>query len=120
LRASRVGDDAVFEIADDGRGIGWDAVRAKAIVAGLPAATDEDLQRALFTDGISTADTVSETSGRGIGLAAVQSAVVTAGGRLQIVSELGRGTRFTFTFPLVLAARTRRAQVHLAIARELR
>jgi signal transduction histidine kinase len=120
LRAWRVGDDSFFEIADDGRGIGWDAVRAKAIAAGLPAATSDDLQRALLSDGISTADSVSETSGRGIGLAAVQSAVLSAGGRLQISSEPGRGTRFTFTFPVVTTARTRRAQVHIATAQELR
>jgi len=117
LRAWRVGDDACFEIADDGRGIAWDAVRAKAIAAGIPASSHDDLQRALFSDGISTADTVSEMSGRGIGLAAVQSAVQTSGGRLQLSSEPGRGTRFIFTFPVT--TRARRA-AHLALAQELR
>jgi signal transduction histidine kinase len=120
LRAWRSDSETFFEIGDDGRGIDWASVRAKALDAGLPATTDDDLQHALFSDGISTAAAVSETSGRGIGLAAVQSAVVTLGGRLQVSSELGRGTRFTFAFPLVVTARARRASpFHHAVAQEL-
>jgi len=99
LRASRTGNETVLEIVDDGRGVNWERVRSKAVAASMPADTQEDLERALFSDGLSTADMVSETSGRGIGLAAVRAAVLEVGGRLAVVSRQGGGTRFTFTFP---------------------
>jgi two-component system chemotaxis sensor kinase CheA len=99
--AARVDGTAVtIEVTDDGRGIDWDRVRAKATAADLPAATHEDLVLALFADGVSTKDTVSETSGRGVGLAAVLAAVKDAHGRVEVRSELTRGTRFVFTFDL--------------------
>jgi two-component system chemotaxis sensor kinase CheA len=103
-------DDGVvkIEVADDGRGVAWDRVRDKARAAGLPAETREDLERALFSDGLSTADHVSETSGRGVGLAAVQAAVRAIGGRVAVTSEAGAGTRFTFTFIAAPSARARR------------
>jgi chemotaxis protein histidine kinase CheA len=99
LRAWRTDNEDVFEIADDGRGIDWDRVRTRAIASSLPAETHEDLEHALFSDGLSTAAVVSETSGRGVGLAAVQAAVLEIGGRIVVASEPSRGTRFTFTFP---------------------
>ena len=85
-------DDLVtIEVADDGGGINWDRVRAKALAAGLPALSHDELVRALFSDGVSTADAVSETSGRGVGLAAVLAAVTEARGRVEVDSELTRG-----------------------------
>jgi two-component system chemotaxis sensor kinase CheA len=100
LRARTTGGVATIEIADDGRGIDWDRVRDKARAAGLPADGHDDLVRALFADGLSTASAVSETSGRGVGLAAVLAAVDEAHGRVDVQSERGTGTRFVFTFPV--------------------
>jgi len=98
LVARYTNDALVIEVVDDGRGIVWDRVREKAEAAGLPSATEHDLIKALFSDGVSTADEVSETSGRGVGLAAVDSVVRELGGEIAVQSELGKGTRFTFTF----------------------
>jgi len=98
LVARYTNDALVIEVVDDGRGIVWDRVREKAEAAGLPSATEHDLVKALFSDGVSTADEVSETSGRGVGLAAVDSVVRELGGEIAVQSELGKGTRFTFTF----------------------
>jgi signal transduction histidine kinase len=109
LRA-RIDDGVVaIEITDDGRGISWDRVRDQARAAGLPAADHGDLVRALFADGISTAAEVSETSGRGVGLAAVRAAVEELGGGIEVDSAPGRGARFVFTFVIPsVAPRTRR------------
>jgi chemotaxis protein histidine kinase CheA len=113
LQARLVDDTMTIAITDDGRGIAWDLVRAKAAAAGLPAESREDLETALFSDGISTATTITETSGRGVGLAAVQAVVRELGGRIAVTSEPGRGARFVFSFPAatVGAQRFRRTSV---------
>ena len=116
LRAWRTGNEALLEIADDGRGIDWDRVRTKAIASAIPADTHDDLERALFIDGLSTAGVVSETSGRGVGLAAVQAAVLEIGGRIAVASEPSHGTRFTFTFPSA-SVRHRRWTIPNRVAR---
>jgi two-component system, chemotaxis family, sensor kinase CheA len=91
---------AVFEIADDGAGIDWARLTRKARAAGLPTERSEDLHRALFASGVSTLDAVTETSGRGVGLAAVWDTTVALGGTVRVESELGRGTRLIFRVPL--------------------
>ena len=88
-----------IELADDGRGIDWDRVRAKAATAGLPHATQADLQRALLADGFSTRDDVTELSGRGVGLAALAAAVRTLGGAVTLDARPGQGTRLRITCP---------------------
>jgi len=99
LAAQRRGDAVVIELRDDGRGIAWDAVRAKADAAGLASATHEDLVAAILSDGMTTRDEVSEVSGRGVGLAALRVAVATAGGTIAVVSEAGHGTTFSIELP---------------------
>jgi two-component system chemotaxis sensor kinase CheA len=91
--------NVVIEIADDGRGIDWNRVAARAKGLGLPAHTAEDLENALFVDGLTTKDETTEVSGRGVGLSAVKGVVTAIGGRTLIASAFGRGTRFQFVFP---------------------
>jgi two-component system chemotaxis sensor kinase CheA len=91
-------------LADDGRGIDWTKVRQRAEAAGLPATTDADLQAALFADGLSTADAVTDLSGRGVGLSALKAAAAELGGRVEVCSRPGEGTRFEITIPTSQAA----------------
>jgi two-component system chemotaxis sensor kinase CheA len=99
LRTYVDGPDFVVAIEDDGRGIAWERVRERAREAGLPHESRADLKKALFVEGISTVDEVTEFSGRGIGLAAVRAACEERGGSIAVESEPGRGTSFVFRFP---------------------
>lgn len=73
--------------------------RARATGLGLPVKTEEDLVAALFTEGLSTADRVSDVSGRGVGMGALRAAVLALGGSIDIVSERGRGTCLRLRVP---------------------
>jgi len=106
LRTETRGDCFVISIGDDGRGIDWDKIRAKAQGAGLPAESRDDLIAALFSDGVSSRDAVSETSGRGVGMSALRDATRSLGGHITVESQRGHGTTFSFVFP---AERLRRA-----------
>ena len=77
----------------------WERVAEKARQHGLPSAGRAALVEALFADGVSTAETVSETSGRGLGMSAVRSVCASLGGAIQLESEPGRGTRLRFELP---------------------
>ena len=87
-------------VRDDGRGIDWQRVREKATAAGIPNESYQDLVDALFHDGLTTRDAVSEVSGRGVGLSSVRVACSKAGGSISVESESGVGTRFVFKFPV--------------------
>ena len=104
-RAGRVSiesrmDGSAFVIAveDDGRGIDWEAIRQRARLRGLPAATEQDLEEALFVDGITTREAVTDVSGRGVGLSAVRQICRQLGGTVRVRSQRGQGTRFEFVF----------------------
>ena len=99
LAVGEEADQLAIEIADDGRGIDWEALRAKAQRTGVPHGTPEDLVEALFADGVSTRDVVTETSGRGVGLAAVREAVARLDGRVEVLTAPGQGARFRFLVP---------------------
>ncbi|HVY29550.1 MAG TPA: ATP-binding protein [Polyangiaceae bacterium] len=99
LRAERVGQDYQVEIADDGRGIDWAVIRNCCEARGLASATHADLLQALLSPDFTTRAEVSETSGRGIGLSVVANAVRDLSGSVQVESELGKGTRWTFVLP---------------------
>lgn len=106
LRTYETGESFVVEVADDGRGIDWSGVAERAEALGLPNQDEQDLVEALFATGLTTKDSVSTTSGRGVGLAAVREACRELGGGVAVDSEIGRGTVVRFSFPLTVAGGT--------------
>jgi two-component system chemotaxis sensor kinase CheA len=109
VRARREKDLALLEVADDGRGIDPAAIRRKAVEKGLltPAQAerlrDRDALLLVCAPGFSTAAEVTETSGRGVGMDVVKSAVESLGGTLAIDSAVGAGTRIRLRLPLSVA-----------------
>ena len=106
VAARSVGGTVVIEVSDDGAGVDEDAVRDKAIRLGMIPADSplvgSALLALLFTPAFSTADTVTETSGRGVGLDVVRNAVEELGGSVEVRSERGTGTSFVLTLPVTL------------------
>ncbi|HYC02209.1 MAG TPA: ATP-binding protein [Azospirillaceae bacterium] len=106
LRASQRNSRVLLEVADDGRGMSAEAIRLKAVRNGLVSdeasrrMSDEQIRDFIFAPGFSTADAVTETSGRGVGMDVVRDAVTRLGGHITIHSEPGTGTRFTIDLPL--------------------
>lgn len=107
LAASHQGGNVVIEITDDGRGLPRDKIRAKAEANGLIAAgdtlTDEQIHDLIFQPGFSTADQVSDVSGRGVGMDVVRKNILALGGTVSVTSEEGVGSTFTIQLPLTLA-----------------
>jgi signal transduction histidine kinase len=99
LSATREADEVVIRVSDDGVGIDWDALGRKAAEAGIPFDTDEARIAALFRDGLSSRDQVTDVSGRGIGLAAVLQEVKRLGGAIAVTSKRGQGTTVEMHIP---------------------
>ncbi len=107
ITVQQEGNDVSVAFADDGGGLHLGKIRSKAIAQGLIGA-DADLRddqaiSLLFTPGFSTAEHVTELSGRGIGMDVVRSEVNALGGRIETVSHQGRGSTFTLILPLTTA-----------------
>jgi len=107
LRAFHQGGFIVIEIKDDGRGLNPDRIRAKAIERGLIRAEDsldeESIFELIFAPGFSTAEQVTDLSGRGVGMDVVRRNIEKMRGSVGIQSEVDRGTTFTISLPLTLA-----------------
>lgn len=109
MRAFHEGNQVVVEVSDDGRGIDPAAVKVKAIRAGAITEQeardmpDEEAVRLVFLQGLSTAKEITQLSGRGIGAAAVKSAIEQLRGSVSVRSEAGARTCFTLRMPLTLA-----------------
>jgi two-component system chemotaxis sensor kinase CheA len=107
IEALQRGNHVVIEVADDGRGIDPEAVRERAVRLGLiePEAvlTRKETLDLIFAPGLSTAEQVTETSGRGVGMDVVRENVTALGGLVHVDSQLGRGTTVVFTLPITLA-----------------
>ena len=109
LRALSRGNRVVIEIRDDGRGIAVDRVREKAISRGLVTPADaarmseNEIVKFIFAPGFSTAETVSETSGRGVGMDVVHTNVMRLGGSIDVETKVGSGSLFTLQLPLSAA-----------------
>lgn len=97
----------LIELADDGAGINREKVRQKAIANDLIPAdsnlTDEEIDNLIFLPGFSTADKISDISGRGVGMDVVKRSIQALGGRINITSKPGQGSVFTMSLPLTLA-----------------
>jgi two-component system chemotaxis sensor kinase CheA len=97
----------VIEVSDDGAGINRERVRAIATEKGLIAAdaalSDEETDNLIFMPGFSTADSLSDISGRGVGMDVVRRSIQELGGRISIMSRPGLGSTFTMSLPLTLA-----------------
>jgi len=100
FRAEREADRIRIRISDNGHGVSWDKVREKAKSVGIPYKNADDLVNALFYDGLSTKSSVSETSGRGVGMSALKAAVLNYGGAIRVESEFGKGTSIILELPL--------------------
>ena len=107
LHAYHQGGNIVIQISDDGAGIDHDKVRQKAIKQGLLTANevvlDSQLDDFLFHPGFSTAEKISDVSGRGVGMDVVKRNVRSLGGSIEVQSMQGEGTTFTIRLPLTLA-----------------
>ena len=107
LKVSLDNDEIKIEIADDGAGINIDKVKHKAIEKGLftadQALTDQSLMMVIFEPGFSTADTVSQISGRGVGLDAVRSDIAALSGRIDVSNVQGKGAMFNIHLPVTLS-----------------
>ncbi|MDA0977242.1 MAG: response regulator, partial [Proteobacteria bacterium] len=107
LRLSREGGYVVLTISDDGGGINVDAVRSKAIERGLMSAkqplSDHDIMQFILHAGFSTAQKLTQISGRGVGMDVVVSEIKALGGSITIDSTLGVGTEFTIRIPFTVS-----------------
>lgn len=107
LKAFHQGGNIVIEIHDDGAGLNEDKILAKAIEKGLVSESDvlspEKIHELVFLPGFSTADTVTDVSGRGVGMDVVRKNINSLGGTVEVVSKRGEGSVFTIRLPLTLA-----------------
>ncbi|HEY1149003.1 MAG TPA: response regulator, partial [Pseudoduganella sp.] len=106
VQVSQQGNEVVLEFSDDGAGLDLDRIRAKARKVGLIGnedVSDAEAVKLIFEPGFSTADTLTELAGRGVGMDVVQSEAQSLGGRVETQTEAGKGTRFTIRLPLTLA-----------------
>lgn len=106
LAASHQGGNIVIEVSDDGRGLDRERILTKARDRGMTVPDnphDDEVWGLIFEAGFSTAAEVTDVSGRGVGMDVVRSNIVALGGRVEIHSEGGRGTRMTVRLPLTLA-----------------
>lgn len=109
LRAYHSGNHVFIEIEDDGAGINRERVLAKAIDRGVvteqiaATLTDNQVYELIFSSGFSTADKISDISGRGVGLDVVKSTIESLGGTVSIDAEEGKGSLFSIQLPLTLS-----------------
>lgn len=107
LKASNEGNLIVIEISDDGAGINVEKVRNKAIQKGIihpdKVLSDQEAYQLIFEAGFSTADKISNVSGRGVGLDVVKTMIEKLNGTVTVFSEAGKGTTFSIKLPLTMA-----------------
>ena len=109
LLASHRGNSVVITVSDDGHGIDCERIRRKIVAKGLTSKTDaheladRELIAYIWHPGLSTAETITEVSGRGVGMDIVKSRIENLSGSIDVRSVVGQGTTFTIRLPLTLA-----------------
>ncbi|MGB3179356.1 MAG: chemotaxis protein CheA [Albidovulum sp.] len=107
LSAAHHAGRLIIDLGDDGRGLDRVRIRdialKKGLITGQDALSDDEIDKLLFRPGFSTAKSVTDLSGRGVGMDVVKTEISRLGGRISIQSEPGRGTRFIMSLPLSLA-----------------
>ncbi|WP_265922846.1 chemotaxis protein CheA [Cupriavidus nantongensis] len=106
LSAQHHGGNIVIEVSDDGGGLNRERILAKAIQNGLPVSdtiTDEEVWQLIFAPGFSTAEVITDVSGRGVGMDVVKRNIQEMGGHVEISSRPGLGTTIRIVLPLTLA-----------------
>lgn len=109
IGAVRVKDSILIAVRDDGRGVDLEAVRARAVAEGLVLAdlaedlSTQQLASFVFKAGLSTTESISDISGRGVGMDAVRATIESLGGQVEIATESGRGTTTTMIVPITAA-----------------
>lgn len=106
LSAAHQGGNIVIEVSDDGQGLNRDKILKKARERGLPVSdnmTDDEINQLIFAPGFSTADQVTDVSGRGVGMDVVKQNIQSMGGYVEIQSQRGKGTTIRIVLPLTLA-----------------
>jgi len=109
IKAYHEGGHVIIDIADDGRGLDEEKIRQKAIERGLIQAediakmSDEELLEMIFLPGFSTSQTVTDISGRGVGMDVVKTNIEKLGGAIEIFTQREKGTTFRLNLPLTLA-----------------
>lgn len=109
LRAFQDGNSVVIEVEDDGKGINVDKVKRKAIKNGIinqvesDALSEKDAVELLFKPGFSTAEVISDVSGRGVGLDVVKTKIESLGGTVEVETSTNNGSKFIIRLPLTLA-----------------
>ena len=112
LHAAHRGNAAVIEVEDDGGGIDVEKIKAKAIAMGVvrpelaTGMSDSEAMKLIFLPGFSTAETVGDQAGRGVGMDVVKRAIEAINGHIDIETEKGVGTKFTLSLPLTLLIST--------------
>lgn len=107
MEVAQQGNEVVIEFSDDGAGLDLERIRAKGVASGLLAegedVTEAQVADLIFEPGFTTAEALTELSGRGVGMDIVQSEAQALGGRVDLESTPGQGTRFVIRLPLTLA-----------------
>ncbi|VVE30060.1 chemotaxis protein CheA [Pandoraea soli] len=106
LSAAHQGGNIVIEVSDDGAGLRREKILAKAQQQGLPVSdsmSDEDVWQLIFMPGFSTAEAITDVSGRGVGMDVVKRNIQQMGGHVEILSSRGKGTTIRIVLPLTLA-----------------
>lgn len=107
LSAAHAGTEVLVSIRDDGRGLNAERIREKAISMGLISSevtlTDQQIHQLIFEPGFSTAQTITQLSGRGVGMDVVRRTIDSLRGRIDVISVPGQGTTVTLRMPLTLA-----------------
>ena len=107
LALKQEGNEIILSFSDDGAGLDFERIRARAIDAGLLSMDDQPdtthLADLIFTPGFSTEEEVSQVAGRGVGMDVVKTEIASLGGRIETITTPGQGTEFRLFIPLTLA-----------------